>query len=211
MTEEFDNALEAELENLGGDSIVTSDSIVETSIVPPESSAEEAFAAAANVIPAVGGPIVVDPYAVLGTAAPSAAAVPPVGTPVGTPGLASQTYVAPQYNYGQPAYHQSGYGQPGYGQPGYGRPGYGVQLANDGFAIAALACGIAGFVVAPFLGSILGLIFGIIALQRIRQTGARGHGMAVAGIVTGALGLVLGLFAIVGLVGLSLVNWYNWM
>jgi hypothetical protein len=45
---------------------------------------------------------------------------------------------------------------------------------TDGFAIAALILGIFG---------ILGLVFGVIALRRIRRTDARGRGMAIAGIV----------------------------
>lgn len=44
---------------------------------------------------------------------------------------------------------------------------------TDGFAIAALILGILG---------ILGLVLGIIALRRIQRTGARGRGMAIAGI-----------------------------
>jgi hypothetical protein len=70
----------------------------------------------------------------------------------------------------------------------------------DGMAIAALVAGIAGFTFVPVLGSILGVIFGIIALNKIKQTGYRGRGMAIAGIITGAASLVLGVVAIIAIV-----------
>ena len=48
------------------------------------------------------------------------------------------------------------------------------QAGTDGFAIAALVLGILG---------VFGVVFGIIALRRIRRTGAHGRGLAIAGIV----------------------------
>jgi peptidyl-prolyl cis-trans isomerase B (cyclophilin B) len=50
-------------------------------------------------------------------------------------------------------------------------------------AIASLVC--------SFLCSILGLIFGIVALNQIKRTGEGGHGLAVAGIVISVVGMVL--------------------
>lgn len=202
MTEEFDN----ELDNADVDSIMTAESIAETSVIPPESSAEEALAAAANAIPAAGGPILVDPYAVLSTAAPIAAAT-----------AATQTYTAPTVTHAPTAtaYHGAHYtSAPNPGPYGYGYPGNQVshRPVTDGFAIAALACGVAGLLLfAPVIGSILGIVFGIISLNRIRHTGERGHGLAISGIVTGALGLLLGLTALFGLIGLA--TWWQpyWM
>jgi hypothetical protein len=189
MTEEFDNEL-ANADFSDADSILAASSVVNESIVPPESSAEEAFAAAANSIAAAGGPVVVDPYAVLNVGTPDAGTASGYGG-VGTPGITggTQTYVAPGYPVNR----------------GYG---YGPQFTapTDGFAIAALVCGIAGIMmIVPIIGSILGVIFGIIALHRIGQTGHRGRGLAWAGVITGAASLLLGLLIIIG--GLTFGMW----
>jgi hypothetical protein len=44
--------------------------------------------------------------------------------------------------------------------------------------------------VVPFLGGVLGVVFGIIGLRHCRRNGDRGRGLAIAGIVIGALALV---------------------
>ena len=75
--------------------------------------------------------------------------------------------------------------QPGYGpQGGYGGSQFppGTPPQTDGVSIAALVCGL---VVGP-----VGLILGIIALIRIRRSGAKGRGFAITGIVLGALSLL---------------------
>ena len=62
---------------------------------------------------------------------------------------------------------------------------------NNGMAIAALCCGIAGFLcVVP---AILGIIFGFVAKNQIRDSGytQRGDGMATAGIVLGIVWIAL--------------------
>jgi len=53
---------------------------------------------------------------------------------------------------------------------------------RDGLAITSLVLGII-----PVLAGILGIVFGIIALVRIRRSGRRGRGLAIAGIVLGSL------------------------
>ena len=102
---------------------------------------------------------------------------------------------APGYGppaYGQPAHGQPGYGQPAYGPvpgypPGYGPPGYappGYPLppyARPTNTMAILALVLA-FVFAP-----AGLVLGIIARRQIRQTGEQGEGLALAGIIIGAI------------------------
>ncbi|GAA6525626.1 DUF4190 domain-containing protein [Intrasporangium sp. DVR] len=63
----------------------------------------------------------------------------------------------------------------------------------NGFAIAALLCGLAGLVpVAPLLA----IVFGVIALRQLRRAPQRGRGMAVAGVVLGSVGVVF--WAVVG-------------
>jgi hypothetical protein len=50
------------------------------------------------------------------------------------------------------------------------------------------------------LGSLLGLIFGIVGLRQISRDGSRGRGLAISGIILGTLGLVAGALIIVGIV-----------
>ncbi|HVP13553.1 MAG TPA: DUF4190 domain-containing protein [Phycisphaerae bacterium] len=71
-------------------------------------------------------------------------------------------------------------------------PGRADEPPKQGLAIGALVCGIAGWVACPLVG-IVGLVLGIVALARINREPARysGKGMAVGGIVTGALAIVL--------------------
>jgi hypothetical protein len=68
-----------------------------------------------------------------------------------------------------------------------GYPGYGAEQNGprrwSGFAIAAFLTGL----LIPLAGLILALIFGIIALVKISHTGAKGKGLAIAGIVLGGL------------------------
>jgi hypothetical protein len=56
-------------------------------------------------------------------------------------------------------------------------------------AVASLVCSLFGWLC--LIGPILGLIFGMLALNQIRQTGQRGRGMAIAGIVIGALAIAI--------------------
>ena len=65
-----------------------------------------------------------------------------------------------------------------------------VRVAHtNGFAVAALACGIGGLLLFPAL--IVAVVLGHMAHGRIRETGERGYGMATAGIVLGCVGLLI--------------------
>ena len=131
-------------------------------------------------------------------------AYPPAGSALPTyPGGATDTPPSP---YGQPAYGQPGYGQPGYAQPGYdqnaagpygypqagyGAVGYGAPVGvpgTNGMSIAALVCGLTGFLCG--ITAILAIIFGFIGLSQTKQRGQNGRGMAIAGIILGALWVV---------------------
>ncbi|MEU6832263.1 DUF4190 domain-containing protein [Nocardia beijingensis] len=89
----------------------------------------------------------------------------------------SQPYSQPQPQYG----YQTPY------QP-YGVPSQGT----NGMAIGALISSLVGFVTCG-LGSIVGIILGVIALNQVKQTGQEGRGMALAGIWIGVGAIVVGI------------------
>lgn len=82
-----------------------------------------------------------------------------------------------------PAYNMQG-GYPGY-QP----------TPSSGLAIASLVLGILGLLSGwAVFGGVLGLvgvILGIVALVKVKNGTASGKGMAIGGIVTGALGMIV--------------------
>jgi hypothetical protein len=98
---------------------------------------------------------------------------PPYGAPPG--------WAPPPPPYGAP---------PGsYPQYGYQPYGYPHPTSFSGFAIAAPICAVVIGIV-PFLGGALGVIFGIIGMRHCDRTGERGKGLAIAGIILGALSLL---------------------
>ena len=98
---------------------------------------------------------------------------------------------------------QSGAGQEGYGQqpPGYPPPGapggYGQAPAqNSPLAIVSLVLGIVGFLCCGlFLFSVGALITGFLARKQIAESQGRlkGAGMATAGLILGAVAIVVGI------------------
>ena len=63
-------------------------------------------------------------------------------------------------------------------------------------AIASLVASLIGFI--PFcffgIGSIIGIVLGVVALNQIKSTHEGGRGLAIAGIVVGAVSLLLSIF-----------------
>lgn len=83
---------------------------------------------------------------------------------------------------------------------------------NNDLAVASLVLSLCGFFILPFLGSILGIIFGIVAKKQIKASGELGKGMANAGIIVGVIPILIGLLAailwlfiliIIGIVAIS--------
>jgi hypothetical protein len=66
---------------------------------------------------------------------------------------------------------------------------YGPKQGTNGMAVAGLVCAILGFCV-WFLGGILGIIFGLIGLQKSRNPQVGGRGLAVSAIVIGVLSIL---------------------
>jgi len=110
----------------------------------------------------------------------------------------------PPPGYPQPGYPQAGYPQAGYPQGAYPPPGYPPQyqggygydpyaparpVGTNGKAIAALVASLSGLFLCG-VPSIVGLILGIIAMRETKRTGQEGHGMALAGVIVGALAVV---------------------
>lgn len=70
---------------------------------------------------------------------------------------------------------------------------------TNGLAIAAMIVGICGILFLWFIGPIAALIMGIIALKKVKTNNQNGKGMAIAGIVLGAVGIIIGfVFILIG-------------
>jgi hypothetical protein len=88
-----------------------------------------------------------------------------------------------QQNYGP----QQPY--PPYQQPYPPYAPYPPAPPTNGLAIAALVCGVGGFVVG--FSFIPAIICGHLARRQIRQTGEQGAGLALAGLILGYVGIAL--------------------
>jgi Domain of unknown function (DUF4190) len=95
-----------------------------------------------------------------------------------------QQYYGPQPPY--PAYQQS-------------YSPYPPAPPTNGLAIAALVCGVGGFVIG--LSFIPAIICGHLARAQIRRTGEQGAGLALAGLILGYVGSAL----FIALIGLFIV------
>jgi hypothetical protein len=101
---------------------------------------------------------------------------------------------------GAPAWEQ---GSSAWGQP--------ASRGSDGVALAALIVGILSLLIAfvpivgliGVIGGVIALVLGFVGRGRIKRTQAGGNGMAVTGIVTGILAILLGLLITGGLFALG--------
>ncbi|MEU6794505.1 DUF4190 domain-containing protein [Nonomuraea wenchangensis] len=115
--------------------------------------------------------------------------------------------------YGQQPQSGAGYGQQqyAYGQmPPSGAYGYNPYGAppppprpTNGMAVASLVLGIVGMISCG-LTSIVGVILGHIALARIKRSGEEGQGMAVAGLVTSYIMVVINVLLLIWFGGMIL-------
>jgi hypothetical protein len=81
-----------------------------------------------------------------------------------------------------------------YGGAGYGYTGYASTAGTSGMAVASLVLGILWLY---WIGSILALVFGYIALNQIKQRNQGGKGLAVAGIILGWVGVAFFLIGVI--------------
>lgn len=117
------------------------------------------------------------------TSTPEAEAVPP-------PPIMPPPYAGQQPHPDRPDFpgQQGQFGQPTeFGQPGlpFAPTGPTGPLGRNSLAIAALCCGIAAVI--PLVG-VVAIVLGVVALHQLRGGFQRGRGMAITGIVLGALG-----------------------
>ncbi|MEV8021667.1 DUF4190 domain-containing protein [Streptomyces sp. NPDC086554] len=156
---------------------------------------------------AAGGPFAAPPPPPPAAGAGEPVPPPPVGpegpgqVPYGYPGVpGQQDYVGPQGYPGYPGYP----GYQGQGPPGYGWPAMPMAPAN-GMGVTSLVLGIIAAAVfclwplAIVLG-ILAIIFGAIGRGRARRGEATNPGQALAGIICGITGIVLGVGLLVALI-----------
>jgi hypothetical protein len=104
------------------------------------------------------------------------------GQAPGTPYQSNQSY-QPYQPYGPP---RGGY---------YAGP---MAPATSGYAIASLICSILGFIGVFGFGTILGIIFGHLAMREIDRSNGmlQGRGLAQAGLILGYIALGLALIAL---------------
>ncbi|MEU0085748.1 DUF4190 domain-containing protein [Streptomyces sp. NPDC006274] len=135
-----------------------------------------------------------------------APAQPPAGA-YGYPAAPGMPQPPAAGGYGVPDPYGAGY--PGY--PGYGQTAGWQQQPANGMGITAMVLGILAVTIgwcygipALILGT-LALIFGILGRKRAKRGEANNGGMALAGIIMGAIGLVIFLLFAVG-IGLFIAN-----
>jgi len=78
--------------------------------------------------------------------------------------------------------------------PGTSSGVVGTTAGYNGFAIASMVLGILWLF---WIGSVLALIFGLVAHQQIKVTRQSGKGMATAGVVLGVMGIVFGVLVMI--------------
>lgn len=128
----------------------------------------------------------------------------PGGSPYGQPAYGTPTYgapVDPPYGSYAPSPPYVSYPPP-YSQypPPYGHPGAAPQGSN-GLAVASMVVGIVSLALCAFLvPAIVGLVLGVVALSQAKNGSSGGRGMAIAGVATSAVSLVLAVvFIIIGM------------
>ena len=96
---------------------------------------------------------------------------------------------------------------PAYDEPttsAFGGGGTVVDRKRSGKAIGALACGILSLILFGIILGVVAVVLGTMARKEIRENpNLEGDGMALAGIITGAIGAVLAVILIAAGVGMT--------
>jgi hypothetical protein len=101
--------------------------------------------------------------------------------------------------YGQQA---SPYGQQGYAAQGYGGYATGTSGPSSGLAIGALAAGVVALLMfwCAFIGVPVGIaavVLGVVALNKVKAGTGGGRGLALAGVITGGLAILVSVVLVV--------------
>ena len=112
---------------------------------------------------------------------------PPQPDPSATPAYGPPPTYGPPPAYGPPQAY-------GPGPSAYGYSPYTPKAGTNGFAIASLVLGLLWFY---WVGSILAIIFGFVALGQIKQRNQSGRGMAIAGIILAFLWIAILVLAVI--------------
>lgn len=155
-----------------------------------------------------------DPYTQQPPAAPQSPAYAPQSPayPPQSPAYGQQSPAAPQNPYDPYAQQPQSPQQPQYAQP-YGQQyAYGTTPTGktNGMSIASLATGISSILLCWCYGiglipGVLGLVFGFISMKQIKERGESGRGMALAGAITGGIGILFAIiFWILFAIGISM-------
>jgi hypothetical protein len=81
-----------------------------------------------------------------------------------------------------------------------------VQGNVNKLAIAGFVCSIVGVCPLPaFIPSVLGIIFSAVGLSQIKKTGEEGGGLAIAGILIGALWLAIIMITLMAFITLAIL------
>jgi len=89
-----------------------------------------------------------------------------------------------------------------------GAPAVAPASESNGFAVAALVLGILSLVMfftiwLPFLLGVLAIVFGSLGISRANKIGGKQKGLAIAGLVCGAVGMVIAILFIVLIVNVA--------
>lgn len=104
----------------------------------------------------------------------------------------------PTNPYGQPAYPQPPQQPQQYGQP-YGQYSAPQATGNNGLSLASMIVGIVSVLIGCCCGlfgipvGLVAAVLGFVGLKQVAERGQSGRGMAIAGIATGAAGIILGI------------------
>ncbi|HEY8591104.1 MAG TPA: DUF4190 domain-containing protein [Naasia sp.] len=77
-------------------------------------------------------------------------------------------------------------------QPAPAAPQYGYAPQTEKYNVLAIVS-----LVSAFFISLVAIITGHIALSQIKKTGEKGRGLAIAGLVLGYIGIVVGIIAVI--------------
>lgn len=85
--------------------------------------------------------------------------------------------------------------------------------SNDGLAVASMVLGILSICSAWFIlgiiPAILAVIFGLVVLCSMRRR-QNGHGMAIAGLVTGSVGVIISVIILLLVITIGSAVWSSW-